>query len=767
MPKTTTHRALIISAVGLQIAHVLMFVVLKDATLASNLLQVAIALLCVICCLFKAKESHQLDLMSPWVMLSLAFSLWTVGQLIYVLPLVSVGPASWETVSNVLWLLFSFPLLLASSLRSQRARRDEATWLDLAQACLFFSTLFALVYLRPGAIGLSTAYEVQSVALALAFALRYSISLPGEERLFYRNAAIFTISYAVFSVFGYISEDHGFPSGTLIDLCWTLPFSIFSVLAMRSSSISDDSHSSIQLKNPSSLHGICAFGLAAMSLAASGFLAWHHPFCGGAAVLIAFGLLAGRMIAREFQLHQFHTQLESLALRDPLTGLANRTSLERKLVRSLRRATHNADEQTVILFIDLDRFKLINDGYGHHFGDLVLKQVAALLRVATRSQDLVARQGGDEFVVLLDRITLESAREVAERITTTLKKPIHIEGRTIHLSASVGLASKRFGENGETLLEDADCAMYRAKSMGRDRIEPFTPELLKRVKGTHSLYSDLREALSKGEIIVHYQPIYELGSDMITGFEALARWQHPTKGFIAPVDFIPIAEESGMIAELGEHVLRTACVQCKEWILHFGRNLTMSVNVSARQFANPNFSKQVMGILVASGLNPQLLRLEITETVLLGDYEGAEKTLEEFRAAEIAISLDDFGTGYSSLSYLLKFPFNVVKIDRSFVSHIDSDFKRSEIVRKIIELAKILEMKTIAEGVETTAEVSCLRELQCDMVQGYFFSRPIDADAIYNLLSSPPRLLADERLKVRSPYFVGGIFEEDGRASVL
>jgi diguanylate cyclase (GGDEF)-like protein len=766
MPMTTTHRVLIASAAGLQIAHGLVFAVLRDASLTSNLLQVSIALLCAICCLFKAKEFHQLDLLSPWALLSLAFFLWTAGQMIYLLPLISVELRLWGALSNVLWLVFSFPLLLASFGRTQGSRRDGANWLDLAQACLFFSTLFALVYLQPSVIGLSTAYEVQSIALALAFALRYSTSLPGEERLFYRNAAIFSISYAVFSVAGYISEDHGYPSGTAIDLCWTLPFSIFSVLAIRFSSTSDASHISIQLKNPSSLHGICAFGLATMSLAASGLLAWRHPLCGGAAVFIAFGLLAARMIAREFQLHQFQIQLESLALCDRLTGLANRTSLELKLIDSRKQTVHNRDEQTVVLFIDLDRFKIINDGFGHHFGDLVLKRVAELLNTATRTQDLVARQGGDEFVVLLDRISIESALEVAERITMMLRKPIHINDRTVHLSASVGLASGRYGEDRETLLEDADCAMYKAKSMGRDRIEQFTPELLKKVQGTHSLYSDLREALAKGQIIVHYQPIYQLDGDAITGFEALARWQHPERGFIAPSDFIPIAEESGMIVELGEHVLQTACLQCKEWISRFKRDLTMSVNVSARQFADSEFSRNVMAILTASELKPQLLRLEITETVLLGGYEGIGKTLEDFRATGIAISLDDFGTGYSSLSYLLNFPFDVVKIDRSFVSNIDSDLRRSEIVRKIIQLAGILEMKTIAEGVETSAEMSCLRELQCDMVQGYLLSRPITHDRIFDLLSSTAQSVTQGLSEGDPPYCVDVPFNANIRTHV-
>ncbi|MBB5055425.1 diguanylate cyclase (GGDEF)-like protein [Granulicella aggregans] len=582
---------------------------------------------------------------------------------------------------------------------------------------------------------MSQTYEVQSVALALAFALRFSVSARGEERLFYRNAAVFTISYAVFSIIGYVAEDHGFPSGSLMDLCWTVPFTLLSLLAMQPSLATYPQSRPSQLLNSSGLHGICAFGLATMSLTASGLLARHRPLFGGWVVFVAFCLLAARTIARELQLHRVHTQLEDFALRDPLTGLANRTALERALVGRDEVENRNSDRQTVVLFIDLDRFKLINDGFGHHFGDLVLKEVSNLLRLATREQDLIARQGGDEFVVLLDRIDLAGAQEVADRIGTMIRKPIQIAGKTVHLSASVGLASRGFGEGGETLLEDADCAMYNAKSLGRDRIELFTPELLIKAKSAHTLHTDLREALADGQITVHYQPIYGCESAEIKGFEALVRWRHPKRGYISPGDFIPIAEETGLIVELGQYVLRIACAQCHAWNVQFGRELAISVNVSARQFADRGFIRTVTETLEASGLRPQLLKLEITETVLLGGYGGIGEMLSELRSAGIKIALDDFGTGYSSLSYLMNFPFDILKIDRSFVSHIHHDFRRSETVRKIVELAAILGMRTIAEGVETAEELACVRDLGCDFVQGYLLSRPLAPEAVSALLS--------------------------------
>jgi diguanylate cyclase (GGDEF)-like protein len=763
MQMTNTRRALISSAVFGQLVHIGIFFVLQDATFASNVVQVAIALICTIACLVKAKESVEAGFLFRWCLLASSLFLWTVGQLLFLVPLIRPQIKSTEALSNVLWLLFSFPFLLASFIRAPGARRDGASWLDFAQAFLFFCTLFALVFSNPSIISLSQIYEVQSVALALAFALRLSVSARGEERRFYGNAAVFAISYALFSIAGYVAEDHGFQSGTSIDLCWTVPFTLLSLLAVKSPTATIDHGNPRQLLNSSGLHGVCAFGLATMSLTASGLLAMHRPLFGGSVVLIAFCLLAGRMIARERQLHRVHTQLEDLALCDPLTGLANRTVLERALVERQEHAGGDPDRQDVVLFIDLDRFKLINDGFGHHFGDLVLKEVANLLRLATGEQDLIARQGGDEFVVLLKRIDLADAREVADRIGTMIRSPIRIEGQTIHLSASVGLASRAFGIGGDTLLEDADCAMYNAKSLGRDRVELFQPDLLLKAKSAHALYADLREALAGGQITVHYQPIYGCESAQIKGFEALVRWYHPQRGYISPADFIPVAEETGLVVELGEYVLRTACVQCREWNSRFGRELAISVNVSARQFEDRSFIQTVSEVLKASGLMPQLLKLEITETVLLGGHDAIEEMLSELRSAGIAIALDDFGTGYSSLSYLMNFPFDIVKIDRSFVSHIHHDFKRSEIVRKVVELAMILGMRTVAEGVESVEELACLRSLKCDLVQGYLLSRPLAPGAVFALLSQldevAPNLTlkADElgRFSALAPYAPG------------
>jgi len=729
----TTQKKLLLSALLLEAAHIGTLTLLSHPKITSNILQSAVALFAAYVCWHRARSQSSRP-KSLWLQLSLAFLLWAVAQTLYLGRLLG-DSTSWASASDVLWLLFPFPLVLVASRLPKSSHNDRASWLDLAQACLFFITLFALVFTSP-AIGLSTAYEVQSIVLALAGALRYSIAIDTQEQRFYRNLAIFTLFYAFCSIAGYYAEDHGFLSGTLIDLTWTLPFTAFSVISLTSGKATARKTRSSSLANPIHLHGISALGLAAMSLAAGGVLVSHHHLLGGVVILAAFTLLATRTSVREWQMRRFQLELESSLLHDPLTGLANRALLQRELVNRLRSKGLHNDVHTAVLFLDLDRFKMINDALGHSFGDELLKQVAKLLLLTVRPQDVVARYGGDEFVLVLDQVNLEMAQAVSERILALLRNPITLDTRVVHVSASIGIVLDTMAEDADSLLRDSDCAMYKAKACGRDRAQIFRDDMLSTVEHSHALHGALREALTKHALDVHYQPIYSVEENSIKGFEALVRWQHPVRGMIAPVEFISLAEETGLIHELGIQVLTKACLQCNLWNMQFGTDFNISVNVSAQQFSDPEFPRRIVATLKETGLPPSLLRLEMTESVLLHCDGRVSETLVELRSLGISIALDDFGTGFSSLSYLLGFPFDILKIDKSFVQDLDRDPKRSSMVRTIIAMATILDMKVVAEGVERPEELECLRSFRCDKVQGYLLSRPLPPEAIVQLLAT-------------------------------
>ena len=721
-------RTIIVSiAITLQAIHFVMFWIFRETAVLSNVLQILIALLAAGSCWYKGWPSRGSK--QPWIFLSWAFFIWMIAQIFFLSTLLGAG-SKWESSADILWLLFPFPMILVASRFPHLERHEVISWLDLVQAGLFFSTLFALVYISPKVITLSVAYEVQSIALALSFSLRFSLTSRGKDRRFYKNVSIFTILYAVFSICGYILEDHGVASGGLIDNCWTIPFTAFTVMVMLPANFLKESRKVHRLSDPIHLQGISALGLAAMSLGASGIFAWHRHFYGGLTVALSFLLFATRIVLREWQSHRFHAQLETAALHDPLTGLGNRTLLRKVLNAAIEEAHEDDRFETAVLFIDIDRFKSINDDLGHSFGDELLKQVGRLLRSSVRAQDTVARQGGDEFIILLRRLSHDEAISIAHKVLATLRIPITIEARVTHVSGSIGVVFGGHESTADMLLRDADCAMYSAKQAGRDCLRVFTPDMLEAARQRAILLGDLRDALTNGGIEVHYQPLCTVNDGVVVGFEALARWRHPKNGMVSPADFIPLAEESGLINDLGQQVLRQACFQCRKWNSEFNANLSVSVNVSALQFADSSLLPRVIRTLDESGLPPSLLKLEITESVLLSGYAGVENVLAEIRSLGVSICLDDFGTGYSSLTYLLKFPFDVLKIDKSFVQGLDHEFARAELVSSILHLSRKLNMQVIAEGVETTEELLRLKELECDMVQGFLFSKPLDAESV-------------------------------------
>lgn len=424
-------------------------------------------------------------------------------------------------------------------------------------------------------------------------------------------------------------------------------------------------------------------------------------------------------------------QLLHDAFHDALTGLANRALFMDHLQFSIERGKSRHSNAYAVLFLDFDRFKVINDSLGHIEGDNFLKIAAHRLEHATRSGDLVARLGGDEFVVLLSELEkTEDAVQIAERIQENLKLPFKIGGREIFISASIGIALSTSGHaRADDMLRDADIAMYRAKAKGRAGYQIFDAVMGEQAARQLSLETEMRHALERGEFELHYQPIIDLKSEKPTGFESLVRWRHPTRGMIPPLDFIAAAEENNFILPLGRWILEESCRQMQRWRQTLSaEDLTVSVNLSSKQFAQPDLVAQVAVALEKSELSPRCLKLEITESHIMENSEQAIQTISELRRLGVDLSLDDFGTGYSSLSYLHRLPASFLKIDRSFVSRMTDSEENAEIVSTIIKLARSLKMKTIAEGIENAEQFRRLKEMNCDYGQGYLFSKPLAAN---------------------------------------
>lgn len=447
------------------------------------------------------------------------------------------------------------------------------------------------------------------------------------------------------------------------------------------------------------------------------------------------------------------------AFHDGLTNLPNRALFLDRLQHGLTLSKRHSNYKFAVLLIDIDEFKIVNDSLGHTAGDELLIQIGQRLKDSVRRADMVsrprmngvtdraanedtlARLGGDEFAILLDDIRdpIEAVR-VAERVQKELATPFAINQEQIVISASIGIASSTSPHTqAEDLVRDADIAMYRAKRAGKARCEVSDPAMHESAVKRLRLESDLRKGLEQGEFRVHYQPIVSLQTGKITGFEALTRWQRP-EGIVPPIEFIAVAEEIGLIIPMNRQLLREACQHLRSWQSEFPSNppLTMSVNITPKEFDQPDLASEIGKTLKETGVDPECLQLEIIETIAMGNAEKSSQVLAQLKALGVRLGIDDFGTGYSSLSRLRRIPVDTLKIDRTFISNMDSDPENHEIVRIIITLAHNLGLKVVAEGTETEGQVNLLKQLNCEMAQGYFFSRPADAQAMLKLLGSAP-----------------------------
>ena len=458
----------------------------------------------------------------------------------------------------------------------------------------------------------------------------------------------------------------------------------------------------------------------------------ERPMEDGSTEIAILQIFAARAAA-ELERQKVEEQLAHDALHDRLTNLPNRHLFSDHLNRALEKYRRDRQRKFAVFFLDLDRFKYVNDSLGHSVGDRLLIAIAEKLKICLRASDVLARLGGDEFAILLEDLqSLEEATKLAERIQKSLESPFYLGIHEVFTSVSIGIA---FSEPGlsypEELLRNADIAMYKAKALGRTRYELFDETLHTQVVERLNLETDLRNSLDRGNFQLHYQPIISLTDNRVIGFEALARWQHPQRGYVSPEEFIPLAEETGMIISLGWLILQEACYRLREWQIRFNNpDLTMAVNLSQKQLAQPHLADSLAQILQTTGLRAENLRLEITESLLMENTQATINNLNQLKALNCQLYLDDFGTGYSSLSYLHSLPIDVLKIDRSFVAAIGSEGNNSQIVEAIVLMAKSLDLKVIAEGIETEAQLQKLRDIQCLYGQGYLFTKPLDSRSL-------------------------------------
>ncbi|SPQ00409.1 conserved hypothetical protein [Candidatus Sulfobium mesophilum] len=450
-------------------------------------------------------------------------------------------------------------------------------------------------------------------------------------------------------------------------------------------------------------------------------------------------IVNGLLVRENAERKKMEEQLVRRAFHDSLTNLPNRALFMDHLQSALERRKRNPAQKFAVFFLDVDRFKVINDGLGHFIGDQLLVMLSQRLKKSMRAIDTVARFGGDEFAILMEDVKdMNQVHHLSERLTEEMRPSFTIAGHEIFVTVSVGIVLSDAGQYGQTdeFLRDADIAMYDAKARGGARHVLFDAEMHAETARMIRLETELRRAVERNEFILYYQPIIKMEGNEIIGFEALVRWQHPERGLILPPDFMEAAEDSGLIIPIGEWVVREACRQMRQWQeqFHGYENLTVSVNISGKVFSQPNFYEVIEKIISETGLEPSKLRLEIVESTLIEHPDIATATLKRLQELNIRFDIDDFGTGYSALNYLRHFPISGLKIDRSFIEALPSDKNNAEIVKVIIALARALNMDVIAEGIETTEQMELFRNMKGEYAQGFYIFRPMDSTAVETIL---------------------------------
>ena len=714
---------------AIPVVHLLCLVLLPHPLIISNVIQ-ALAQLCAMgVCLSQLRYVQEIDGRRCWMAVATSFAIWTAAQGVFTLSLfVPRISHTFVHVDDALWFLFGLPLLLAvNTFMSESV--DHVLWFDRLQTTLFFAVLSLLVFLPTVHLDIDTAFLIQDFALLLCCLLRLPSAQNVRELRFFLRLVLFLMVYAPLTMAGDLLHAHGWPTGSLIDLVWTIPTTFFCVLTLWHA-ISP--WELVRLGRITTairgLQGLSVTSLALLSMSVSAYLAMHVPVLGGSCIACSFGLFALRTNSRERAWHQAHGQLKETVLQDALTGLGNRVHLRDRLGASL--ADPLTAGTTAVIFADLDRFKSVNDSLGHALGDRLLIDVARRLQAASSSHSLVCRLGGDEFVVLASAVDAEDAMRQGESLLDALHIPFRLGTHSIRSTASIGVVLASPGQSPDDLLRTADHAMYRAKQLGKDRVQFFDEALLARLSTRWQMEADLREAIEEGEIEVEFQPIIAIESGLVVGFEALSRWTHPEYGKVSPGDFIPLAEEAGLIVPLGAQVLERACYQVADWNSRWQTRYSVSINVSPRQFGDAGLLPGILKTLIRTGLEPSLLLLEVTESTLIVADEEVREVLAQARKQGIRVSLDDFGTGYSSLSFLLKLPVDELKIDRSFVSGLHRDPQRKELVRTIVQLGHGMGKRVVAEGVETIEDLRELAAMRCECAQGWLFSRSRSGEAM-------------------------------------